>query len=590
MSERRVHAISITCLAIVLALATILVPARARAQSVPAPPSGKPTAADEATAKRSFESGLKLYGEGAHAEALIAFEQSYRLGGRPSALKNIAQCHRNLKHFVEAHEAYEQMLALHEAQLSSTDKAAVKQALEELSILTGTLLVDVSEADAEIELDGKAIGRAPMTKPKRVAVAGHQLRVTKAGFAPFTQSVNVGSQDAKKVDVKLEVEKTTGHLVIREPSGRDVHVFLDGRDEGPAPWEGDVSAGEHVVETKGPKFASEPRKVRVAAKERLDLAIEAGALLGRLRVSTSPATATIAIDGREVGSGAWEGELPEGAHRVEVTVAGVAPQVREVSVGRGQLVVQEIPVVAAMAGGRITDYRGVYVRLSIMSAHPLSGSTSNEVPGQTQQTGGITIGAAAALRGGYSFGWLGVEAVGVAMLEHREEQLQVVTNSETFRDQSTSLQGFFGVGPRATSKDDAVRFTFGVAPGLSFKRYPAERKNENPGNSGGVSGKSGPSFVPITTSDSGNSKFDAVSYTAFGFVADAGILIGSTPGPKFFVGVHGWIDFPPQDLAVGPDRRASLPDEAYKKPGRGISVIESVQLFVGPTLGIQFGH
>lgn len=590
MTARRLHATPITYLAVVLAVMTILAPTLARAQSVPAPPSGKPTAADEATAKRSFESGLKLYGEGAHAEALIAFEQSYRLGGRPSALKNIAQCHRNLKHFVEAHEAYEQMLALHDAQLSAADKVAVKQALEELSILTGTLLVDASETDAEIELDGKSIGRAPMSKPRRVAVAGHQVRVTKAGFAPFTQTVNVGSQEAKKIDVKLEVEKTTAHLFVREPSGRDVHVFLDGRDEGPAPWEGDVSAGEHVVETKGPRFASEPRKVHVAAKDRLDLAIEAGALLGRLRVSTSPATATIAIDGREVGSGAWEGDLAEGFHRIEVTVPGVPPQVREVSVGRGQTVVQEIPVVAAIAGGRLTEYRGVYVRLSIMSAHPLSGSTSNEVPGQTQQTGGITIGGAAALRGGYSFGWLGVEAVGVAMLEHREEQLQVVGSSETFRDQSTSLQGFFGIGPRATSKDDTVRFTLGIAPGLSFKHYAVKRNTENPGNTSGVIGKSGPSFVPSTTTDSGNSNFDTVSYTAFGLVADAGILIGSTPGPKFFVGIHGWIDVPPRDLAVGPDRRPSLPDEAYTKPGRGVSVVDSVQFFVGPTLGIQFGH
>src|SRR3954464_7296033 len=107
----------------------------ASAQTIPSPPATKPSAADEATAKKNFESGLRLYGEGSYAEALIAFEQSYRLGGRPSALKNIAQCHRNLKHFVEAYESYEQMLARHDAQIPPADKKAVQQALEELGVL-----------------------------------------------------------------------------------------------------------------------------------------------------------------------------------------------------------------------------------------------------------------------------------------------------------------------------------------------------------------------------------------------------------------------------------------------------------------------
>src|SRR4051812_22432243 len=112
---------------LVIAVATVMLlfTVQAEAQSIPSPPAAKPTPADEATAKKNFESGLRLYGEGSYAEALIAFEQSYRVGGRASALKNIAQCHRNLKHFVEAYEAYEQMLTKHDAQIPAPDKRAV---------------------------------------------------------------------------------------------------------------------------------------------------------------------------------------------------------------------------------------------------------------------------------------------------------------------------------------------------------------------------------------------------------------------------------------------------------------------------------
>src|SRR3954467_3809733 len=108
--------------ALVVAVA-LLFASTARAD-VPSPPAGKPSAADEATARRNFESGLKLYGEGAYAEALVALEAAYKLGGRPSALKNVAQCQRNTRKFVEAYETYEELLARHEGALPPADKRA----------------------------------------------------------------------------------------------------------------------------------------------------------------------------------------------------------------------------------------------------------------------------------------------------------------------------------------------------------------------------------------------------------------------------------------------------------------------------------
>ena len=264
-----------------------------------------------------------------------------------------------MKHFVEAYEAYEQMLAKHEAQIAPADKKAVQQALDELGVLTATVIVDVSEPDAEIELDGKSAGRSPMTKPKRVAATGgHTVRVSKPGFTHVEQPFTVDSQQNKKIDVKLEVEKTVGHVVVREQNGRDVHVFIDGHDQGPAPWEGDLPAGEHVIEAKSARFASDARKVVVAQKDRLDLALDATALQGRLRVTTVPANATIAVDGNTVGTGAWEGELAEGTHRIEVSLPGQTPQTREIALGRGQVMVQEIPIVSAIATTRHAGLRG----------------------------------------------------------------------------------------------------------------------------------------------------------------------------------------------------------------------------------------
>jgi hypothetical protein len=572
----------------------------ALAQAIPSPPAAKPTPADEATAKKNFESGLRLYGEGSYAEALIAFEQSYRLGGRPSALKNIAQCHRNLKHFVEAYEAYEQMLAKHDAQVAPAEKKAVQQALEELGVLTATVTVDVSAPDAEIEIDGKSVGRSPMKAPKRIAATGsHTLRVSKPGFTRVEQTFTVDSQQNKKLEAKLEVEKTAARVVVREQNGRDVHVFVDGEDKGPAPWEGDVAAGEHTIEARSARHASDSRKVTVVAKERLDLALDAAALQGRLRVTTVPASATIAVDGSTMGTGAWEGELAAGPHRIEVSLSGQPPQVREIVLGRGQLVVQEIPVVGAIATTREPVYQGIYARISIFGHVGIGAQPDDSVAPLTTSDSAFVGQAGATVRVGRAWDWYGAELVGLFSLEHRDRSYRFdeTTNGTTrtinFDDQSNAPAGFIGVGGRATSKDDSLRFTFGLAPGIGIHTFTPRRQHNDSGNAQ-VNPGSGSRFVTNTTQNqttSGQSEqqFASAGYTAFGLLMDGGILIGSTPGTKFHLGVQAWVDFAPT-LVAGPDTQTPIPNAAFKQPGRGITVADGTQFYLGPTLGLQFGH
>jgi hypothetical protein len=552
----------------------------ARAQAVPQPPATTPSAADAATAKKHFESGLKLFGEQAYAEALIAFESSYKLGGRPSALKNIAQCQRNLRHFVEAYEAYEQLLALHDAQLTPADRSAFKQALEELSLLTVTLTVSVNEAGAAIELDGKPFGTSPLPKPKRMTVAEHRLRVTKAGFGPFEQTISARSGHDERVDVKLAVEVAAGHVAIREQSGREVHVFVDGEDRGKAPWEGELPEGDHAIELKGAKFGSEKRTITVAKGGRTEVALDAAPTTGHLRVTTLPASARIAIDGASVGTGSYDGDLAPGSHRIEVSVEGAPSAMREVVVSRGETIVQEIPLVTA-TGEAPPDYRGVYARLAIEPLFPISKPPTNAGNGSRREDK-FHLGAGGDLRIGYAFDWLGVEAVGRFVFEHRDEALSYpppigTSGNARYRFESNGANFFFGVGPRVTSKDKSIRFTFGLAPGLALRNFNVQRHSDgdnNCSNSGG------------NCTNTPDQEFKATGYTAFALSADGGILFGSSPGAKFFLGLHSWLDFPPGDIQVGPD----LSETPLSRPNRAYGVVDSVQLFIGPVLGLQVGH
>jgi hypothetical protein len=567
------------------------------ATPVPDPPAAKPSADDLAKAKKLFETGFKLFNEGAFDVALANFEQSYRLAGRPSALRNLAQCHRSLHHFVEAYEAYDALLARHASELPANDQALIKQAKDELANLSGTIGV-TAPAGAKIEIDGKAIGAAPLAKPVRTTLGSHKLVVSQDGFVPFAQDVSIAPAQDVKVEAVLKPEPNTGHLAVRELHDHPVHVFVDGKDVGPAPYEGELSAGDHSLEAKGDKFTSEKRTITIVKKERQEITLDAIATLGMLRVNATPTTAQISVDGKPVGAGLYQGEFAEGPHTVEVTAPGYESVSRSIAVERGQTMNLDVPLgtVGGARGSTPADFRGVFVRLN------LEGMIGNGMPDNAgtvaTASSDPSFGFGGTARVGYSLHWLAFEAVGTFLAAFAQQDLQLESSATgtsngtqhfKINQQGPSANGFIGAGARVTSRDDTFRFTAGLTPGLAIRSLRAHIENNGnngPSNGGTCLGPSDPGCNSNGTNDD-----MGVGYTTFALRADGGILMGSTPGTKFFVGIQSWLDFPPGKLAVGPDTRSPIPNNAFAAPGRGIYVVSGgPQVFVGPEIGVQFGR
>ncbi len=175
-------------------------------------PRASASAAPSTEAKKHFENGLKLFADKAYPEALVAFTEAYRLGGDPEALRYAAITQQRLRHPAAAYDLYEQLLTKHDAQLEGATKREAQKALDELAAITGTLLVVVSEPDADIEIDNRPAGKSPMTKPRRMRANDHHtIKVTKAGFALFEQgAIEVVAREDKKIEVKLAPDTGAG--------------------------------------------------------------------------------------------------------------------------------------------------------------------------------------------------------------------------------------------------------------------------------------------------------------------------------------------------------------------------------------------
>jgi hypothetical protein len=173
-----------------------------------------------------------------------------------------------------------------------------------------------------------------------------------------------------------------------------------------------------------------------------------------------------------------------------------------------------------------------------------------------------------ALYVGRSLGVFSVELAGAFLWEQWSlDQVQQSTGNSTNYSLDT-FNGFVGVGGRLTSEGRVTRFSAGVAGGAAIRSFNVNRS---------TFGINSPTYSP------------SAGFAAPGIRFDLGLLFGSTPGAKFHVGATGWLDFPSEDVVVGPDTTA--PDGTqFTSPGRGYLLAHGPEGFVGLLLGVQIGH
>jgi hypothetical protein len=182
-----------------------------------APVGARPTAESAANknhAQALLREGTRLYRKGQYREALEKFTGAYALYPSPKLHFNIAQAHRELGRPVEALVAFEKFLADPAGSPRAvTDEA--RHSATELRAQLGQVQVHCETADAEVLLDGGAVGRTPLPQPIWCTPGKHVLSLTREGFVPFEEPVTVaaGASAAVSADlrrVKLEVDPYQG--------------------------------------------------------------------------------------------------------------------------------------------------------------------------------------------------------------------------------------------------------------------------------------------------------------------------------------------------------------------------------------------
>ena len=546
-----------------------------------APPPAGPSAADLAAAKRLFETGLKLYNEGSYREALAAFRRANDIAPRVSLQRNIAQCHRDLKDFASAYDAYQTLLARYGSTLSAADRRAVQRAIDELAMLTGTVRVTIAEPGAVVAIDGHDVGTTPIAAPLRVNLGPHAVTVTKAGYETIHKDIKPAGGDEVRVDGPMALEVTTGHLVVGAPPDAKVEVLVDGTDMGPAPWEGDVKPGVHVVEAKGADRFAAPKQVDVTRRDRVEIALELVPMTGRVQIDTHTADAAIAIDGAAMGKGVWEGTLPAGEHEVSIAAAGFRPYTRKFLVHAGESFVEDARLESASGGGG-PRYEGIYSGLAFFGDASPGGATNGIA--QSCPTAACDasspLGTGLLVRVGYSFGWIAIEGIALGVFDYASARVTydgtLPATDPHAGPARVELYDFYrfggggAVGARIANKDPHLRFTAGLHFGAMERGALYKR-----------------SVTATATGSNDTFTSDTISYTAGLMLFDLGVIVGWENGAKFHVGGMGIVE-----VAGGPVSAPALSTRTLDGQNLGTPAMQlasGTQVFIGPVLGFDFG-
>jgi len=158
----------------------------------------------KARAQALLSEGTTAYGHGDYAAALDKFTAAYKVFPSPKLWFNIGQANRDLGRPVEAVEAFDRFLT--EAQVGDAPPETLTEARRsaaELKTKLGQLQVTCPTDGAEITVDGKQVGSAPLGNMIWTTPGRHQVAAQLAGFSPAIEDVVAVAGQAVSVDLDL---------------------------------------------------------------------------------------------------------------------------------------------------------------------------------------------------------------------------------------------------------------------------------------------------------------------------------------------------------------------------------------------------
>jgi len=225
-------------------------------------------------------------------------------------------------------DPYSQWVTIEEGRTLS-----VMPTLHATVVAKARIVIDADVAQAEAFLDGTLRGTTP------VAIDGlplgvHDVEVRYKSVTPWKRSLMLSAGTTLvKAELAASLPRSPDHGILHVTSKPPrAEVVIDGNVAGTTPLDSKLPAGNHWIQVRMAGHITYEQKLDLAAGESRTFAADL-VPSGHLVVRSTPAAATVFVDGVRRGTSPLELDLPAGKHQVIVERAGYQRFSREVTVG-----------------------------------------------------------------------------------------------------------------------------------------------------------------------------------------------------------------------------------------------------------------
>jgi tetratricopeptide (TPR) repeat protein len=229
-----------TCVACALACATGLAaptqpgpPSTERSAARAAAPASPPTDPPSKGSGRSLadqlreaadrhERAFRLYDEGAYDAALSELKRAYELAPTFRILYNLGVMSLAVHDHAGAMDYLERYVAEGADAIPANIRAQVSDTLLELAERVAQVSLQVNVAGAEVSIDDRVIGRAPLDRVLRINAGSRRISARASGWLPDSRVVSLAGGDDVKITLTLTDARAPMPTILQKNSDRSL--------------------------------------------------------------------------------------------------------------------------------------------------------------------------------------------------------------------------------------------------------------------------------------------------------------------------------------------------------------------------------
>ena len=192
-------------------------------------------AKDKAKAKKLFKEGVSYFESGKHAQALEAFQKSYKLRPHWAIRFNLGLCYKELGMYTRAKTEFLGFLEEGGSDVNEATEAEVEKELAILSQIIAVIEIDINIDESEIWMDGKMFAKSPLQDKIELDPGSHLLTISKDGYETYEEEFILSKGERKSFKISLLPTKTApdeGEGDEKDKKKKDKKKAIEEEEEG----------------------------------------------------------------------------------------------------------------------------------------------------------------------------------------------------------------------------------------------------------------------------------------------------------------------------------------------------------------------